>query len=165
MQWSGVTVAIACRETQASKAAGSRTTIPLGKKAVNCIPVYNTTYHDEFTAHELDVSQQQASAEHMRSLYHRSDCHSGLRHAKPLTMFCSWVTLLRWSCWQKMLPSIAALPMHCCTYTSLHRVETLRCADVATFLPSLATVSTSKLQFYQYLTLCLQTYNSLLFNS
>ena len=60
----------ACREKQASKAAGSRTTIPLGKKAVNCIPVYATTYHDEFTAHDLDTSQQQASAEHMRSLCH-----------------------------------------------------------------------------------------------
>lgn len=53
-----------------SKAAGSRTTIPLGKKAVNCVPLYDTTYHDEFKAHALDVSQQRASAEHIRSLYH-----------------------------------------------------------------------------------------------
>lgn len=60
----------ACREKQASKAAGGRTTIPLGKKAVNCIPLYNTTYHDEFKARDIDISQQQASAEHIRSLYH-----------------------------------------------------------------------------------------------
>ena len=59
-----------CREKHASKAAGGRTTIPLGKKAVNCIPVYDTTYHDEFTAHDLDTTQQQASAELMRSLSH-----------------------------------------------------------------------------------------------
>ena len=63
-------VCTGCREKQASKAAGSRTTIPLGKKAVNCIPVYDTTYHDEFKACDLDTSQQRASAEHIRSLYH-----------------------------------------------------------------------------------------------
>ncbi|KAL3149048.1 hypothetical protein ABBQ32_001893 [Trebouxia sp. C0010 RCD-2024] len=63
-------LAAAQKEKQESKAAGSRTTIPLGKKAVNCIPVYDTTYHDEFKARSLDISQQRASAEHMRSLYH-----------------------------------------------------------------------------------------------
>ncbi|DBA97561.1 TPA: hypothetical protein ACH3X1_015253 [Trebouxia sp. C0004] len=56
-------------EKESSKAAGCRTTIPLGKKAVNCVPLYDTTYHDEFKARTVDVSQQRASAELMRSLY------------------------------------------------------------------------------------------------
>ena len=34
------------------------------------MPLYDTTYHDEFKARHLDVSQQRASAELMRSLNH-----------------------------------------------------------------------------------------------
>lgn len=58
------------REKESSKAAGCRVTIPLGKKAVNCVPLYDTTYHDEFKARSVDVIQQRASAELMRSLNH-----------------------------------------------------------------------------------------------
>ncbi|KAL0054699.1 hypothetical protein WJX82_001194 [Trebouxia sp. C0006] len=63
-------LAAAQREKESSKAAGCRTTIPLGKKAVNCVPLYDTTYHDEFKARTVDVGQQRASAELVRSLYH-----------------------------------------------------------------------------------------------
>ena len=47
-----------------------RVTIPVGRKAVNCIPVYNTTYHDEFQPRPFDVARQHASAEHVRSMFH-----------------------------------------------------------------------------------------------
>ncbi|KAL0035239.1 hypothetical protein WJX79_007963 [Trebouxia sp. C0005] len=63
-------LAAAQREKESSKAAGCRVTIPLGKKAVNCVPLYDTTYHDEFKARSVDVIQQRASAELMRSLNH-----------------------------------------------------------------------------------------------
>ena len=45
-------------------------TIPLGKKAVNCIPVYDTTYNREFKLRPSDVSLQRSSAEHVKSMYH-----------------------------------------------------------------------------------------------